>query len=108
MVGAERCRDGARHRSPEDRRPMPGTVRARTKVAARSEPTTVVGPVQERLALTAMTVEVARFAGLHQLRDVATHCAPAADLARVVGVTAAHVVAAVPLEPPAWIVAVDP
>ena len=43
------------------------------------------------------------------LADMAAHCFPALDLAGVlVGDAAAHVVAAIPLEPAARIVAEDP
>src|SRR5690606_25799120 len=50
----------------------------------------------------------AGFAVLPDLRDVAPHRLPASDLARIVAHAAAHEIAAVPLEPAAWIVRVNP
>src|SRR5262249_4488293 len=64
--------------------------------------------MQQRLALDRPAMQVARLAMLLELRDVAHHLPPARDLAMVVRMAAAHVVAAVPLEPAARIVFVDP
>ena len=69
----------------------------------------VVGPVQQRLALAAAAEQVARLAVLLHLADVAADRLPALDLAAVLRRhAAAHVIAAVPLEPAARVVLVDP
>src|SRR5262245_34892064 len=69
----------------------------------------VVGPVQQRLALALATGEIAGLAMLLHLAHVAADRLPASDLALVLlRHAAAHVVAAVPLEPAARIVAMDP
>src|SRR6185437_7631951 len=74
-----------------------------------SELPAVVGPMQQRLALTAPTGEVAAVTVTFDLADVPAHCFPALDLPPVlVGDPPAHVVAAVPLEPAARIVRMDP
>src|SRR4051794_33752419 len=69
---------------------------------------TVVCPLKDRLPLPAPAVEVARLAVLPDLRHMPRDRPPARDLTRVIGGTAAHVVPAVPLEPPAWILRADP
>src|SRR5581483_4709285 len=69
----------------------------------------VVGPLQQRLALAPAAAEVAGIAVLLHLPQVPAHRLPAADLAAILlGHPAAHVVAAVPLEPAAGIVRMDP
>ena len=68
----------------------------------------VVCPVQDGLPLSPPALEIAWFAVLPNRRDVPRDRPPAPDLPRVVGGSAAHVVAAIPLEPPAWILLVDP
>ena len=52
--------------------------------------------------------EVARIAVGANLREVPGHRLPAADLALIVGMAPAHVITAVPLEPSARIVGMDP
>src|SRR5687767_2462630 len=61
----------------------------------------IIRPMQQRLALLTPAFKVASAAVLFHLGDMACNRAPAFDLALVVGAAAAHVVAAVPLEPAA-------
>src|SRR5260370_1053289 len=69
----------------------------------------VVSPVQQSLALTRSTHQVAGLAVPLNLRDVPPDRLPSLDLACVlVRHTAAHVITAVPLEPAARIVGVNP
>src|SRR5262249_10060973 len=65
--------------------------------------------MQQRLALALAAQQVARLAVALKLPHVATNRLPATDLAAVLlRHAAAHVVATVPLEPAARIVAMDP
>jgi hypothetical protein len=65
--------------------------------------------MQQRLALTRATREVHRLAVPLDLPDMAPHCLPALDLPRVfIHHSAANRVTAIPLEPAAWIVGVNP
>ena len=64
--------------------------------------------MQQRLALLAAALQVAAAAVLFYLGDVATNRPPAFDLPLVVRAAAAHVVAAVPLEPAARVFFVEP
>ena len=64
--------------------------------------------MQKGLALPAATTQVARLAVLAQLRHVPLDRDPALDLPLVVLDSAAHVISAVPLEPPSRIFGVDP
>ena len=73
-----------------------------------SEPPAVVRPVKERLPLTAMTADVSRLTARLYLGHVPHHRFPALDLTIVIRMTTAHIVAAVPLEPAAWIVWMNP
>lgn len=68
----------------------------------------IVGPVEQGLALSGSAIEVAGGAMFAELGDVSSHGSPAHDLAMVVGASAAHVVAAIPLEPAARIFVPDP
>ena len=68
----------------------------------------VVGPMQQGLPLFATAIEIALAAILLDLGDVPPHGLPAANLPGVVGAAAAHVVAAVPLEPAARVFVIDP
>src|SRR5258705_9601962 len=69
----------------------------------------VVRPVQQRLALALATHQVAGLAVLLDLPHVAADRFPAFDLAAIlVGHPATHVVAAIPLEPTARIVGMQP
>ena len=68
----------------------------------------VVGPVEQGLALLSPAGVVSMGTVLPQLGDVPRHGPPSPDLAPVVGAAPAHVVAAVPLEPPPGVVGVDP
>src|SRR5215207_757334 len=89
-------------RSAEDRQ------RVEAARPALSDQPAVIGPVQQRLALAAPAQEVAGLAMFADLVDVATHRRPTPDLARVVGHTAAEVIAAVPLKPATGVVRMDP
>ena len=69
----------------------------------------VVGPMQQGLSLPSAAGEVARLALPLDLPDVPAHGLPSPDLPLVlVGQAAAHVVAAIPLEPAARVVGMDP
>src|SRR6516162_843424 len=69
----------------------------------------IISPMQQRLALTAPAQEIAGFAMAFDLGDVPANSFPAPDLAGVLGRhAAAHVVTAVPLEPTARIIGVNP
>ena len=69
----------------------------------------VVGPVQQCLALAPPAQQIAGLAMLLDLPDMAADRFPAADLPRVlIRHAAAHVVAAIPLEPAARIVGMEP
>ena len=68
----------------------------------------VVGPVKDGLPLAPPTFEIARLAVLPNRRHVPRDRPPASNLPGVVGGSTTHVVAAIPLEPPAWILRVDP
>src|SRR5580700_11184070 len=69
----------------------------------------VVGPVQQRLALALAAGEIARFAMPLDLADMPADGFPALDLACVLlGLAAAQIIAAIPLEPAARIVRMDP
>src|SRR5262245_54317740 len=65
--------------------------------------------MQQRLALAGTAPEVTRLAGASYLRDVPAHRLPAADLALIRSrQPPAAPVAAIPLEPAARIVGMDP
>ena len=65
--------------------------------------------MQQRLALAAPAHEVAGLAMALDLRDVPADRFPPPDLAAVLGSdAAAHIVPAIPLEPAAWIVGMNP
>src|SRR5690242_316614 len=69
----------------------------------------VIGPVQQRLPLSAAAEQVAGLAVFLNLADVTADRLPAPDLPAVLcGHAAAHVIAAVPLKPSARIVGMDP
>jgi mannose-6-phosphate isomerase-like protein (cupin superfamily) len=68
----------------------------------------VVRPVKDGLPLAPPTFEIARFAVLPNRRHMPCDRPPASNLAGIVGGTAAHVVAAIPLKPPTRILLVDP
>src|SRR5271165_719394 len=74
-----------------------------------SNPATVVGPVQQCLALTRPTHGVAGLAMTFDLRNVASDRFPAFDLPRILfRHSAAHVVAAVPLKPAPRVIGMNP
>src|SRR5262245_58891888 len=76
---------------------------------ARSELAAVVGPLQQRLPLPRAAGQVARLTVPLDLPDVPAPCLPSSDLPPVfIEQAAAHVVAAIPLEPAARVVGVDP
>src|SRR4051812_34681107 len=64
--------------------------------------------MEQGLALPRPTREIARCAMLRQLRDMSPNRPPALDLAKIVGMTTAGIIAAIPLEPAARIVGMDP
>ena len=70
----------------------------------------IVRPMQERLSLTTVAIQIAGSTFIHDLHDVTTHHAPAFDLSCVFcGQSSTHVIAAIPLKPSAWIMLfVDP
>ena len=71
--------------------------------------TTVIGPVQQRLPLPRPAHRIARRAMSFNLRDVPPNGLPTFDLPGIFfRHAAAHIVPAIPLEPAAWIVRVNP
>src|SRR5688572_13590478 len=64
--------------------------------------------MEHGLPLLSPALEIAWLAVLAKRRHVPPNRAPAANLPRVVGGSPAQIVAAVPLEPPARILCVDP
>src|SRR5579883_321719 len=69
----------------------------------------VISPMQQGLPLASPTRQITRFAMLFDLRYVSLNRFPAFDLPRIFfGHAPAHVVAAVPLEPAARIVRMNP
>ena len=73
-----------------------------------SNRTGVIRPMEHGLALPAAALEIASLAVLPDRRDMAGNRPPAPDLAGVVRRSAPHVVAAVPLEPAARVLRMDP
>src|SRR5262249_47939058 len=80
------------------------------KIAAlTSELAAVVGPVQERLALSPAAEKIGRFAMPPDLLHVPTHGFPAFDLTAVFfRHPPAQIIAAIPLEPAARVIGVNP
>jgi hypothetical protein len=69
----------------------------------------VIGPMQERLSLPFAAAEITRLAMPFDLTDVPADRVPTPDLTPIfVWHPAAHVIAAIPLEPTARVVRVDP
>src|SRR5262249_32003003 len=68
----------------------------------------IIGPVQQGLSLPWTASQIAAAAVLFELRDVPADGSPAADLALVVRAAAAQIVAAIPLEPAAGVLVIDP
>ena len=69
----------------------------------------VIGPLQQCLSLSGSARKVAWLTVIAQLRCMSSKCLPAFDLAHVlVGHAAPHIVAAIPLEPSARIVGMEP
>ena len=96
---------------PRNQRPTDETGRARhehTHVTPFLDLSAVVRPVKDGLSLPPPTFEIARFAVLPNRRHVPGDRTPASNLPGIVGGSAAHVVAAIPLKPPARILRVDP
>src|SRR6266436_2451254 len=79
-----------------------------SRIRARSDLSRIVGPVQQRLALPAAAIEIARFTVLPQLRHVATNGAPTRNLTQIIFAAAPAIITAVPLEPAARIIWVNP
>ena len=96
---------------PRNQRPADETGRARhehSHVTPFLYLSAVVRPVKDGLPLAPPTFEIAQFAVLPNRRHVPRDRPPASNLPGVVSGSAAHVVAAIPLEPPTWILLVDP
>ena len=74
----------------------------------RSELPRIVGPVEEGLALSGAAGEIAPGAIVFDLGDVAAEGEPAFDLAVVIFAAAAAVIAAIPLEPAAGVLVINP
>jgi len=94
-----------------NQRPADETGRARhehTYVTPFLDLSAVVRPVKDGLSLSPPTFEIARFAVLPNRRHVSSDRTPASNLPGVVIGSAAHVVTAIPLEPPTGILRVDP
>ena len=68
----------------------------------------VIGPMKKGLTLSRTAIDSAAWAIVTDLRDVPTHRSPAFDLSLVVRTAASHVIAAIPLKPPARILRMDP
>src|SRR5688572_9186796 len=66
-----------------------------------SDPPAVIRPMEDRLSLPATAVKIARLALTDDLRHVPANRPPSSNLPRIVRRAAAHVVAAIPLEPAA-------
>src|SRR6187431_500816 len=96
---------------PRNQRPADKTGRAHhqhTHVTPFLDPWAVVRPVKDGLSLPPPTLEIARHAVLSNRRHVPGDRTPASNLPDVVGGSATHLVAAIPLELAAWILPVDP
>ena len=96
---------------PRNQRPADETGRARhdhSHVTPFLYLSAVVCPVKDGLPLAPPTFEIARFAVLPNRRHMPRDRPPASNLPGVVGGSAAHVVAAIGLEPPTWILLVNP
>jgi hypothetical protein len=65
--------------------------------------------LEKRLSLPPAAMHIARRAVLLKLMNVAPHCFPSSDLARIfLAYTATQVVAAIPLKPAPRVISVDP
>ncbi len=74
-----------------------------------SDSSAVISPMQERLPLAWSAKRITRFAILPDLRHVPCHRLPSSDLAGVLLWNApTHPIAAIPLEPPARVVRINP
>ena len=68
----------------------------------------VIGPMKKGLTLSRTAIDSAAWAIVTDLRDMSPHRSPAFDLSLVVRTAASHVIAAIPLKPPAGIFVVKP
>ena len=69
----------------------------------------VISPMEQGLALAPATGQVARLAVAYDLPYVTPHGFPALGLAGILfGQSPADLISAIPLEPAAWVVGVDP
>ncbi len=64
--------------------------------------------MQQGLALAATTIEIARLTVFLQLRHVAANGPPTRNLTQIIFTAASAIISAIPLEPAAWIVGVNP
>lgn len=99
-----------RHPRPSQARDCPVSRLAAAGIASRprSQLAAVIGPVQQRLTLARAAGQITRVAGGSQLPDMTAHGPPAADLAFIIVMPAAHEIAAIPLKPAARVVLMQP
>jgi hypothetical protein len=89
--------------------PLEGTPTPTYTVCRRLQRPTIIRPVEERLPLTRAAERISRLTISLDLMNVPTKCFPAVDLAPIlIRNAAAEIVAAIPLEPSAWVVRVNP
>lgn len=73
-----------------------------------SNPTRVVSPVQQGLALSRPTGKIPLHAVISDLRDMTAKGLPASDLTIIVDGAPPSIIATVPLEPSSGIIGMDP
>jgi hypothetical protein len=64
--------------------------------------------VQQRLALPATAIEIARFTVFFQLRHLPANGPPTRNLTQIIFIAAPAIISAIPLEPAARIVRMNP
>jgi hypothetical protein len=64
--------------------------------------------MQQRLALPSTAIEIARFTIFLQLRDMPPNRAPTRNLTQIIFTAASAIISAIPLEPAARIVRMNP
>src|SRR5579871_5894261 len=84
-------------------------AQATTRQAPESDFAAVIGPMQQRLALSWSASQITRLATALDLRNVSPDCFPTLDLPRILQrYSTAHVIATIPLKPPPRIVGIYP
>src|SRR5262249_23535729 len=68
----------------------------------------IVGPMQQCLPLAAPAIQIARPTMFFQLRDVTANSAPTRDLPQVILAAASAIISAIPLEPAARVLGMNP